>query len=90
MTREEAKDVFLNRGFIEVEGCRGRIFHADKWREACVIISEWLKEEPILDKIFCIVYPLSIMSTPELEHKAIMQIAEMLEPLRLPESEDKT
>lgn len=43
MTREEAKDVFLNRGFIEVEGCRGRIFHADKWREACVVISEWLK-----------------------------------------------
>lgn len=45
MTREEAKDVFLNRGFIEVEGCRGRIFHADKWREACVVISEWLEQE---------------------------------------------
>jgi hypothetical protein len=28
------------------------------------------------------------MSTPELEHKAIMQIAEMLEPLCLPESEE--
>ena len=46
-------------------------------------------QEPVLDKIFCIAYPLSIMSTPELEHKAIMQIAEMLEPLCLPESEDK-
>jgi indole-3-glycerol phosphate synthase len=46
-------------------------------------------KEPILDKIFCIVHPLSIMSTPELEHKAIMQIAEMLEPLCLPESEDE-
>lgn len=46
-------------------------------------------QEPILDKIFCIVHPLSIMSTPELEHKAIMQIAEMLEPLCLPESEDE-
>lgn len=45
-------------------------------------------QEPILDKIFCIVHPLSIMSTPELEHKAIMQITEMLEPLCLPESED--
>ena len=45
-------------------------------------------QEPILDKIFCIIHPLSIMSTPELEHKAIMQIAEMLEPLCLPESED--
>ena len=89
MTRKEAKDVFLNHGFIEVEGCSGRIFNGDKWREACMVISEWLKEEPILDKIFCIVHPLSIMSTPELEHKAIMQIAEMLEPLCLPESEDK-
>ncbi len=47
-----------------------------------------LEQEPILDKIFCIVHPLSIMSTPELEHKAIMQIAEMLEPLCLPESEE--
>ena len=43
MTREEAKDVFLNRGFIKVEGCRGEIYHPDKWREACVVISEWLK-----------------------------------------------
>lgn len=50
MTREEAKNVFLNRGFIEVEGCRGRIFHPDKWREACVVISEWLKEESIRPK----------------------------------------
>lgn len=48
-----------------------------------------LEQEPVLDKIFCIVHPLSIMSTPELEHKAIIQIAEMLEPLCLPESEDK-
>lgn len=46
------------------------------------------EQEPILDKIFCMIHPLSIMSTPELEHKAIMQIAEMLEPLCLPESED--
>lgn len=47
------------------------------------------QEQDILFKIFCIVHPLSIMSTQELEHKAIMQIAEMLEPLCLPESEDK-
>ena len=51
MTREEAKEIFLNHGFIKVEGCRGRIFNGDKWREACMIISEWLKEEPVLDKI---------------------------------------
>lgn len=48
---------------------------------------EALEQEPVLDKIFCIIHPLSIMSTPELEHKAIMQIAEMLEPLCLLESE---
>lgn len=47
------------------------------------------EQEPILHKIFCIAYPLSIMSTPELEHEAIMQIAEMLELLYLLESEDK-
>ena len=47
-----------------------------------------VEQELVLDKIFCIVHPLSIMSTPELEHKAIMQITEMLEPLCLPESED--
>lgn len=49
-----------------------------------------MEQEPVLDKIFCIVYPLSIMSTPELEHKAIMQIAEMLEPLCKAESEEQT
>lgn len=50
-------------------------------------LSSVTPQEPILDKIFNIVFPLSIMSTPDLEHKAIMQIAEMLEPLCLPESE---
>ena len=43
MTKEEAKTVFLNRGYIEVEG--GIIYDPDKWREACVVISEWLKQE---------------------------------------------
>lgn len=43
----------------------------------------------VLDKIFSIVHPLSIMSTDKLEHEAIMQIAEMLEPLCLLESEDE-
>ena len=52
-------------------------------------ISKALEQESVLDKIFCIVHPLSIMSTSELEHKAIMQVAEMLEPLCLPESEDQ-
>ena len=49
MTREEAKTVFLNRGYVEVEG--GTIFDANKWREACVVISEWLEQEPCEDTI---------------------------------------
>lgn len=57
--------------------------------EAMTMAIEALKQKSILHKIFCIAHPLSIMSTPELEHKAIMHIAEMLEPLCLPESEDK-
>lgn len=44
MTREEAKDVFLNRGFVKVNG--GEIFDGDKWRQSVVVISEWLKQEP--------------------------------------------
>ena len=43
MTREEAKTVFLNRGYVEVEG--GTIYDADKWRESCRVISEWLEQE---------------------------------------------
>jgi len=41
MTREEAKEIFINRGFIN------GIYNGDKWRDACIVISEWLKEEPI-------------------------------------------
>jgi hypothetical protein len=44
MTKEEAKIVFLNRGYVEVEG--GTIYDADKWRESCRVISEWLEQEP--------------------------------------------
>lgn len=43
MTREEAKKVFLNRGFVEVDG--GIIFDGNKWGEACLVISEWLEQE---------------------------------------------
>ena len=56
-----------------------------RWSKVIRDTVEEMRQEPILDKIFCIAHPLSIMSTPELEHKAIMQIAEMLEPLCLPE-----
>ncbi len=44
MTIEEAKKIFLNRGFIEVDG--GEIYNGEKWRQACLIISSWLKQEP--------------------------------------------
>ena len=40
MTIDEAKKIFLDRGFID------GIYDGDKWREACIIISEWLEQEP--------------------------------------------
>lgn len=48
MTREEAKEIFLNHGFIKVDHGDSvcTFFDGDKWREACIVISEWLKEEP--------------------------------------------
>lgn len=45
MTREEAKTIFLNRGYIEVDG--GSYFDGNKWRESIAVISEWLKEDTI-------------------------------------------
>lgn len=59
-------------------------------KEIIKILEERVKKsEAIIDEIFCIIHPLSIMSTPEREHKAIMKVAEMLEPLCLPESEEE-
>lgn len=49
MTREEAKEVFLNRGYVEVDG--GTIYDADKWRESCTVISEWLIEQESSDDL---------------------------------------
>lgn len=45
MTREEAKQVFLDRGFVN------GIFDGDKWRQSIVIISKWLEQEPCEDCI---------------------------------------
>ena len=45
MTIEEAKKIFLNRGFVEVDG--GTIFDGDKWRQACVVISDFLEGLPV-------------------------------------------
>lgn len=47
MTFEEAKKIFLNRGYIEVPG--GTYYDADKWRESVTVISEWLEQEPCED-----------------------------------------
>ena len=43
MTREEAIEIFLNRGWIEVEG--GTYFDGDKWREAIMVISDYFLNE---------------------------------------------
>lgn len=49
MTIDEAKTVFLNRGYVEVEG--GTIYDPDKWRESCRVISEWLEQQSCEDVI---------------------------------------
>lgn len=40
MTREEAREIFLNRGFVN------GLFDGDKWRQSIVVISEWLEQQP--------------------------------------------
>lgn len=40
MTNEEAKEIFLNRGYVN------GIYDGDKWRESVVVISKWLEQEP--------------------------------------------
>lgn len=40
MELSEAKEIFLNRGFVN------GIFDGDKWRQSIVVISEWLEQEP--------------------------------------------
>jgi len=89
MTREELKSHCEK----QVEACemwaryKGEKPHGKIYEEHKLIL-ELLEREDVLDKMFDIVFPLSIMSTPELEHKAIMQIAEMLEPLCMLENEE--
>jgi hypothetical protein len=40
MTKEEAKEIFLNRGFVN------GLFDGDKWRQSIVVVSKWLEQEP--------------------------------------------
>lgn len=44
MTREEAKQIFLDRGFVNGK------FDGDKWREAIIVISNCLEQEPFINK----------------------------------------
>lgn len=45
MTREEAKQIFLDRGFVN------GVFDGNKWKESVIVISKWLEQESALDKI---------------------------------------
>lgn len=49
MTFEEAREIFLNRGYEQVDG--GSIYNADKWRDSVIVISDWLQKEPCEDAI---------------------------------------
>lgn len=49
MTIEEAKNILINRGFVEVNGYK--IFDGNKWRNSIAIISKWLEQEPCGDCI---------------------------------------
>ena len=49
MTLEEARETFLNRGWIKAEG--GTYFDGDKWREAVMVISDYLQKEQCEDLI---------------------------------------
>lgn len=44
MTNEEAKNIFINRGFVEING--DQVFDGNKWRNAITVISKWLEQEP--------------------------------------------
>ncbi len=47
MTFENAREIFLNRGYEQVDG--GSIYNPDKWRESIIVISDWLQQEPCKD-----------------------------------------
>ena len=49
MTREEAKEIFINRGSIKINGVE--CFDPNAWRDACVVITDWLKKEPCEDVV---------------------------------------
>lgn len=55
MTREEAKEVFINRGFVLTNDGNNTIYDPDKRRESVNVISKWLErneleQEPFMNK----------------------------------------
>lgn len=44
MGLREAVEIFIKRGYIEVEG--GKYFDGDKWRLACYVLSKFLEDNP--------------------------------------------
>ena len=49
MTIEEAKNILINRGFVEING--DYVFDGNKWQNAITVISKWLEQEPCEDCI---------------------------------------
>lgn len=47
MTIPEAKNILINRGFVEING--DQVFDGNKWRNAITVISKWLEQEPCDD-----------------------------------------
>ena len=54
MTFDEAKEIFLNRGYIKIINNKTKeenyVFDGDKWREACLKISTLLKDGELILK----------------------------------------
>ena len=49
MTIEEAIEVFINRGYVNVKD--GIIYNGSKWRQSVEVITKWFKEQPCEDTI---------------------------------------
>lgn len=49
MTEEEAKNILINRGFVEING--DYVYDGNKWRNAIAVISKWLEQQPCEDCI---------------------------------------
>ena len=78
MTLEEARETFLNRGWIKAEG--GTYFDGDKWREAVMVISDYLQKEQCED---CISRQAAIEAINRLDIPEDMCVFEILSHIEL-------